>query len=70
MSCNGLQTSIYSDVNSCHCTCLYRCSGAKCEKSAIGYDGPNCVYACPHDAAIRVNPVDFLGDPDRRGPLG
>jgi len=35
-----------------------------------GYDGPNCVYACPHDAAIRVNPVDFLGDPDRRGPLG
>lgn len=35
-----------------------------------GYDGPNCVYACPHDAAIRVNPIDFLAEPDRRGPLG
>jgi Fe-S-cluster-containing hydrogenase component 2 len=35
-----------------------------------GYDGPNCVYACPHDAAIRVNPIDFLGEPDRRGLLG
>lgn len=35
-----------------------------------GYDGPNCVYACPHDAAIRVNPADFLSEADRRGPLG
>ncbi|HYC22501.1 MAG TPA: cyclic nucleotide-binding domain-containing protein [Candidatus Bathyarchaeia archaeon] len=25
-----------------------------------GYDRPNCVYACPHDAAIRVNPSAFL----------
>ena len=25
-----------------------------------GYDGPNCVYACPHDAAIRVAPGAFL----------
>jgi Fe-S-cluster-containing hydrogenase component 2/CRP-like cAMP-binding protein len=31
-----------------------------------GYDGPNCVYACPHDAAIRVNPVAFLSPADRR----
>jgi Fe-S-cluster-containing hydrogenase component 2/CRP-like cAMP-binding protein len=35
-----------------------------------GYDGPNCVYACPHDAAIRVNPNDFLAEADRRGLLG
>ncbi|MBI3782233.1 MAG: cyclic nucleotide-binding domain-containing protein [Deltaproteobacteria bacterium] len=25
-----------------------------------GYEGPSCVYACPHDAAIRVNPSRFL----------
>ena len=31
-----------------------------------GYDGPNCVYACPHDAAIRVNPASFLGIDQRR----
>ncbi|MBI3770235.1 MAG: cyclic nucleotide-binding domain-containing protein [Deltaproteobacteria bacterium] len=30
-----------------------------------GYDGPNCVYACPHDAAIRVNPAAFLSAVDR-----
>lgn len=35
-----------------------------------GYDGPNCVYACPHDAAIRVNPNDFLSEADRRGIIG
>jgi Fe-S-cluster-containing hydrogenase component 2/CRP-like cAMP-binding protein len=29
-----------------------------------GYDGPNCVYACPHDAAIRVNPGTFLAPAD------
>lgn len=31
-----------------------------------GYDGPNCVYACPHDAAIRVNPAEFLAATDVR----
>jgi len=31
-----------------------------------GYDGPNCVYACPHDAAIRVNPAEFLSATDTR----
>ena len=31
-----------------------------------GYDGPNCVYACPHDAAIRVNPGAFLSSADLR----
>jgi len=31
-----------------------------------GYDGPNCVYACPHDAAIRVNPAAFLAPEDLR----
>jgi Fe-S-cluster-containing hydrogenase component 2/CRP-like cAMP-binding protein len=31
-----------------------------------GYDGPNCVYACPHDAAIRVNPAAFLSAEDQR----
>jgi Fe-S-cluster-containing hydrogenase component 2/CRP-like cAMP-binding protein len=30
-----------------------------------GYDGPNCVYACPHDAAIRVNPAAFVALVDR-----
>ena len=25
-----------------------------------GYSSPNCVYACPHDAAIRVRPASFL----------
>ena len=29
-----------------------------------GYDGPSCVYACPHDAAIRVNPGAFLSPSD------
>jgi Fe-S-cluster-containing hydrogenase component 2/CRP-like cAMP-binding protein len=29
-----------------------------------GHDGPNCVYACPHDAAIRVNPTAYLGGED------
>lgn len=31
-----------------------------------GWDGPNCVYACPHDAAIRVNPAEFLSAADVR----
>ena len=31
-----------------------------------GYESPNCVYACPHDAAIRVNPQEFLAPTDRR----
>lgn len=31
-----------------------------------GYDGPNCVYACPHDAAIRVNPAAYLDAEDLR----
>jgi Fe-S-cluster-containing hydrogenase component 2/pSer/pThr/pTyr-binding forkhead associated (FHA) protein/CRP-like cAMP-binding protein len=31
-----------------------------------GFDGPNCVYACPHDAAIRVNPSTFLSAEDTR----
>jgi Fe-S-cluster-containing hydrogenase component 2/CRP-like cAMP-binding protein len=31
-----------------------------------GFDGPNCVYACPHDAAIRVNPASFLAAGDLR----
>jgi Fe-S-cluster-containing hydrogenase component 2 len=31
-----------------------------------GFDGPNCVYACPHDAAIRVNPAAFLSAEDLR----
>jgi Fe-S-cluster-containing hydrogenase component 2 len=30
-----------------------------------GYDGPSCVYACPHDAAIRVNPATYLSALDR-----
>jgi Fe-S-cluster-containing hydrogenase component 2/CRP-like cAMP-binding protein len=31
-----------------------------------GYDGPSCVYACPHDAAIRVNPATYLSALDRQ----
>ena len=31
-----------------------------------GYDEPNCVYACPHDAAIRVHPASFLSAEDLR----
>lgn len=31
-----------------------------------GYESPNCVYACPHDAAIRVNPTAFLSAADTR----
>ena len=31
-----------------------------------GFDGPNCVYACPHDAAIRVNPSAFLSIVDKQ----
>ena len=31
-----------------------------------GFDGPNCVYACPHDAAIRVHPAAFLSAEDLR----
>ncbi|HVO26555.1 MAG TPA: cyclic nucleotide-binding domain-containing protein [Candidatus Margulisiibacteriota bacterium] len=31
-----------------------------------GYDGPNCVYACPHDAAIRVKPTAYLSSVDLR----
>jgi CRP-like cAMP-binding protein/Fe-S-cluster-containing dehydrogenase component len=34
------------------------------------HDEPNCVYACPHDAAHRVNPRDFfaqLGKPTSKG---
>ncbi len=30
-----------------------------------GYQEPSCVYACPHDAAIRVNPAAFLSSEDR-----
>jgi CRP-like cAMP-binding protein len=26
------------------------------------YQEPACVYACPHDAAIRVNPAEFFGE--------
>ncbi|HEV2057615.1 MAG TPA: cyclic nucleotide-binding domain-containing protein [Methylomirabilota bacterium] len=32
-----------------------------CDLSA-DYREPACVYACPHDAAIRVNPTQFFGD--------
>ncbi len=31
-----------------------------------GYDEPNCVYACPHDATIRVKPGAFLSVADLR----
>lgn len=31
-----------------------------------GLDGPSCVYACPHDAAIRVNPAAYLSSGDLR----
>jgi Fe-S-cluster-containing hydrogenase component 2/CRP-like cAMP-binding protein len=31
-----------------------------------GHDGPNCVYACPHDAAIRVHPAAYLDSEDLR----
>jgi Fe-S-cluster-containing hydrogenase component 2 len=31
-----------------------------------GFDEPNCVYACPHDAAIRVHPATFLSAEDLR----
>ncbi len=31
-----------------------------------GWDGPSCVYACPHDAAIRVAPGAFLAPADLR----
>jgi CRP-like cAMP-binding protein len=27
----------------------------------LGHAEPSCVYACPHDAAHRVNPPDFFG---------
>jgi Fe-S-cluster-containing hydrogenase component 2/CRP-like cAMP-binding protein len=30
-----------------------------------GYDGPSCVYACPHDAAIRVDPSAYLSPLDK-----
>ncbi len=26
------------------------------------HDEPSCVYACPHDAAHRVNPREFFAD--------
>ncbi len=28
----------------------------------LDYDEPSCVYACPHDAAHRVNPREFFAD--------
>ena len=28
----------------------------------LDYDEPSCVYACPHDAAHRVNPREFFSD--------
>ena len=31
-----------------------------------GHESPNCVYACPHDAAIRVDPRAFLAPEDQR----
>ena len=27
----------------------------------LGHEEPSCVYACPHDAAHRVNPLEFFG---------
>ena len=27
-----------------------------------GLDMPSCVYACPHDAAMRVYPADFFSN--------
>jgi Fe-S-cluster-containing hydrogenase component 2 len=27
----------------------------------LDYEEPSCVYACPHDAAHRVNPREFFG---------
>lgn len=34
------------------------------------HDEPNCVYACPHDAAHRVNPREFFADLAREGNRG
>lgn len=34
---------------------------AVCDQCASLPTGPACVYACPHDAALRVNASDFLG---------
>jgi Fe-S-cluster-containing hydrogenase component 2/CRP-like cAMP-binding protein len=42
-----------------------RLKATSCDLCA-GYDSPNCVYACPHDAAIRVNPAEFLSATDGR----
>ncbi len=33
---------------------------AVCDQCADLPTGPACVYSCPHDAALRVNSVDFL----------
>jgi Fe-S-cluster-containing hydrogenase component 2 len=27
----------------------------------LNHEEPSCVYACPHDAAHRVNPLEFFG---------
>ncbi len=34
------------------------------------HDEPNCVYACPHDAAHRVNPREFFADLARQTGKG
>jgi Fe-S-cluster-containing hydrogenase component 2 len=31
-----------------------------CDQCSSLPTGPACVYACPHDAALRVNAADFL----------
>lgn len=36
----------------------------------LGLDEPSCVYACPHDAAIRVNPEEFFRKLESKGPSG
>lgn len=33
-----------------------------------GHDEPNCVYACPHDAALRVDPQEFFAGLLKRSP--
>lgn len=36
----------------------------------LNHEEPSCVYACPHDAAHRVNPLEFFGGLLRRQTVG
>jgi len=49
------------DPESGHRKAAVREKATTCDLSA-DYRDPVCVYACPHGAAMRVNPTQFFGD--------